>query len=374
MANCTTEPESGFNSGWDGPNIPSAIIVSIGAGLATSLGGALVFFPDFLKRVPQTTILGISLALSAGVMMYVSFIEIFAKALDKISADCSFSYGSAVALTTVMFFAGMLACVLLELLVHKIAHKEDAHLGCPAHADPSDVRSWSSSTKDVVETGASQREVEMAAGGKVKATGGKEKATGDGEGATREIAAREVLSDERLEGRDAVEVAITVAEGGVILDALEKKSLSRLGLMTAAAIALHNFPEGLATFLATVTDVGSGASLGVAIAIHNIPEGLCVAMPIYYATGNKWKAFLWSVLSGVTEPIGGIVGFAVLQPVFTDVVYGMVFSLVGGMMIFIVCHELMPAAHRYLNNGNRTTAWLIAGMVIMAASLVIFAL
>jgi len=146
-----------------------------------------------------------------------------------------------------------------------------------------------------------------------------------------------------------------------------------MGIMTAAAIALHNFPEGLATFLSTVSDVGSGASLGVAIAIHNIPEGLCVAMPIYYATGSKWKAFFWSVMSGVTEPIGGIAGYAALQSVFTDLVYGCVFSMVGGMMVFIVCHELLPAAHRYLNDGNQTTAWLILGMVIMAASLVIFA-
>merc|ERR1712021_318187 len=100
--------------------------------------------------------------------------------------------------------------------------------------------------------------------------------------------------------------------------------------MGAVAIGIHNFPEGLATFLATVANTWAGASLGVAIAIHNIPEGLCVAMPIYYATGNKWKAFRWSLLSGVTEPIGGIIGFAALQPVFTDMVFGMIFSMVGG--------------------------------------------
>merc|ERR1712166_868686 len=94
--------------------------------------------------------------------------------------------------------------------------------------------------------------------------------------------------------------------------------------------------------------MGAMGSLGVAIAIHNIPEGLCVAMPIYYATGNKWKAFGWSLLSGVTEPIGGILGFAALQPVF------------------IVLHELLPAAHRYINDPVKTTAWLILGMVIMS--------
>merc|ERR1711988_307481 len=109
-------------------------------------------------------------------------------------------------------------------------------------------------------------------------------------------------------------------------------ALKRMGIMTALAIAIHNFPEGLATFLATIEDTSLGASLGVAIAVHNIPEGLCVAMPIYYATGSKCKAFAWSLLSGVTEPIGGILGFALLQPVFTPMVFGLVFAMVGGMM------------------------------------------
>ena len=127
-------------------------------------------------------------------------------------------------------------------------------------------------------------------------------------------------------------------------------------------------------WMATLESAQLGASLGVAIAVHNIPEGLCVAMPIYYATGSKRRAFFWSVLSGVTEPIGGILGFAALQPVFTELVFGIVFSMVGGMMVFIVCHELLPAAHRYMGNGAKTTAWLILGMMIMALSLVLFVL
>jgi len=164
--------------------------------------------------------------------------------------------------------------------------------------------------------------------------------------------------------------------GGAIQldDPSERKRLNLMGILTAVAISIHNFPEGLATFLVTVKEFEVGVGLGIAIAIHNVPEGICVAMPIYYATGSKWKAFLWSLLSGLTEPIGGIVGFAVLQPVFTDLVFGIVFSMVGGMMVFIVCHELLPAAHRYMENSAKTTAWLIAGMAIMAISLVLFVL
>ena len=167
--------------------------------------------------------------------------------------------------------------------------------------------------------------------------------------------------------------ALTDGYAAVATSEVEQKAqLKKMGALTAVAIALHNFPEGLATFLATVDNISSGVGLGIAIAIHNVPEGLCVAMPIFYATGNKWKAFGWSLLSGVTEPIGGILGYAVLQPVFTPLVYGIVFSMVGGMMVFIVLHELLPTAHRYMGSQWKATAWLVIGMVIMALSLVLF--
>ena len=91
------------------------------------------------------------------------------------------------------------------------------------------------------------------------------------------------------------------------------------------------------------------------------------------ATGNKWRAFTWALVSGVTEPIGGIVGYAILQPVFTDMVYGCVFAMVGGMMVYIVLHELLPTAHKYMpGRGGVVTAMLVLGMVIMSISLVLF--
>jgi ZIP family zinc transporter len=163
-------------------------------------------------------------------------------------------------------------------------------------------------------------------------------------------------------------------DGNLIGNEAEAARLTQMGIMTALAIGIHNFPEGLATFIATIDNTALGASLGVAIAIHNIPEGLCVAMPIYYATGSKGKALFWCFVSGITEPIGGLLGFAALQPVMTPMVYGIIFGMVGGMMIFIVLHELLPAAHRYMGNAAATTAWLVAGMIIMALSLVLFVL
>jgi ZIP family zinc transporter len=290
-------------------------------------------------------VLGVSLALSAGVMLYVSFIEIFAKSMGAISEVDGVNEGGAAAITTVCFFFGMLICVLLEILVHWISKRFGAthnHM-CPSHGMPAHQQ------------------------GSVIASSADDKA----EGCRNSPPPSPPPSPPAEEvAQFALEIKPDAMEEDI--DTAEKKRLATMGAMTALAIAIHNFPEGLATFLATVADTSVGLSLGVAIAVHNIPEGICVAMPIYYATGNKWKAFGWSLLSGVTEPIGGILGFAALQPVFTDLVFGMIFSMVGGMMVFIVLHELLPAAHRYMNNPTKTTAWLIAGMVVMSLSLVLF--
>merc|ERR1712125_46693 len=114
-------------------------------------------------------------------------------------------------------------------------------------------------------------------------------------------------------------------------DASAQAKLQRMGINTAAAIAIHNFPEGLATFVATLAEPAVGATLAIAIAIHNIPEGLCVALPIYYATGSRLKAFLWAVLSGASEIIAALLGWAVLSTVVDDSTYAVLFGLVSGM-------------------------------------------
>ena len=154
----------------------------------------------------------------------------------------------------------------------------------------------------------------------------------------------------------------------------EQKKLVKMGLSTALAIALHNFPEGLATFVAALDDPSVGAVLAIAIGIHNIPEGLCVALPIYYATGNRWKAFMWGCLSGLSEPIAALLGWAVLANAMSDDVYAILFGLVSGMMVIISLKELIPTAHRYDPEDTVVTYSLIGGMVIIALSLVLFKL
>lgn len=164
------------------------------------------------------------------------------------------------------------------------------------------------------------------------------------------------------------------SEGGspAVLADGDNEKLVRMGLLTAVAIGIHNFPEGLATFVAGLSDPSVGLALAVAIGIHNVPEGLCVAIPVYYATGNRWKAFGWALLSGVSEPIGAGLGWLILKDIMSELVYGLLFGVVAGMMVNITIHELIPTAVRYDPTDKVTTNSIIAGMAIMALSLTLF--
>lgn len=144
---------------------------------------------------------------------------------------------------------------------------------------------------------------------------------------------------------------------------IKDKTLMRTGIVTALAIAIHNFPEGLATFVSAL----EGASL----AIHNIPEGISVSVPIFYATGDKKKAFLYSFLSGMSEPIGAIIGYTLLRNIFNDITLGILLSAVAGIMVFISLDELLPTARKY-GEHHLAIYGLIAGMVVMAVSLLLF--
>ena len=145
-----------------------------------------------------------------------------------------------------------------------------------------------------------------------------------------------------------------------------------MGLFTALAIAIHNFPEGLATFVAAIKDPHLGIAIAVAIAIHNVPEGIAVSIPIYYATGSRRKAFLYSFLSGLAEPIGALIGFFVLWRWMNDITFGLLFASVAGIMVYISLDELLPSAEKY-GEHHLCIYGLISGMAVMAISLLLLA-
>ncbi|MBN1670061.1 MAG: zinc transporter ZupT [Kiritimatiellae bacterium] len=254
------------------------------AGLSTGIGSALAFF----ARRTNTKFLSVALGFSAGVMLYVSFVEILYKAKDALVAELGETPGWWA--TVGAFFGGIVLIGVIDQLV-------------PSFENPHEAR-------DVAE---------MRAGPQAD----------------------------------------------------PNARLLRMGLFTALAIAIHNFPEGLATFTAALKDTHLGLSIAVAIAIHNIPEGIAVSVPVFYATGNRKKAFAYSFLSGVAEPVGAGIGYLILLRFFSDAVFGVLFALVAGIMVFISLDELLPAAEKY-GEHHLSIYGLVSGMVVMAVSLLLF--
>ena len=150
-----------------------------------------------------------------------------------------------------------------------------------------------------------------------------------------------------------------------------RSNIRRVGLLSAVAITAHNFPEGLATFFATLESPSVGLPLAFAIAIHNIPEGIAIAVPVYFATGRKSYAVFASLLSGLAEPIGAAIGYFALAGSLSHATFGAVFGLISGIMVFLALDELLPAAKRYAK-GHETVYGLVIGMATIAVSLVLF--
>lgn len=265
-------------------NLLLAFLLTLFAGLSTGIGSVLAFFTK------QTNIKFLSFALgfSAGVMIYVSMVEIFAKAKDTLII----SYGASTGywLTIAGFFGGIFLIGIIDKII-------------PSGDNPHEIHK--------------------------------------------------------------VEEIQTIASSD------RKRKLLRTGLFTALAIGIHNFPEGLATFIAALKDVSIGVPIAVAIAIHNIPEGIAVSIPIFYSTNNRKKAFWYSFISGLAEPIGAIVGYFILYQFMSNLIFGLVFSSVAGIMIYISIDELLPSAEKY-GEHHLSIFGLIIGMIVMAISLVLF--
>lgn len=146
--------------------------------------------------------------------------------------------------------------------------------------------------------------------------------------------------------------------------------LKRTGIMMALAIGIHNFPEGLATFASALTNIEIAIPIVFAIAIHNIPEGIAVSVPIYHSTGSRRKAFWYSFMSGLAEPLGAIFGFLFLLPFWTPTINALLLGFVSGIMVYISFDELLPGMEKY-GHHHIGIMGVIAGMAIMAISLLL---
>lgn len=152
---------------------------------------------------------------------------------------------------------------------------------------------------------------------------------------------------------------------------IHDNKLMRMGIFSALAISIHNFPEGLATFIGALQNQALGVNIAIAIAIHNIPEGIAVSVPIYFATKSRPRAFLYSFASGFAEPVGALLGYVLLRTVLSEATFGVVFALVAGIMVYISLDELLPTAEEY-GEHHIAISGLIGGMAVMGVSLVLF--
>lgn len=152
------------------------------------------------------------------------------------------------------------------------------------------------------------------------------------------------------------------------LPGMKNRNLARTGLFVALGIAIHNFPEGLAVFVGGLHNIKVGVAIAVAIAIHNIPEGIAVSVPVFAATGDRRKAFIWSFLSGMAEPAGAAIAALFFLPFLNEAILGFILSAVAGIMVFISIDELVPAS-RSCGHEHMSIAGFVIGMIVMALSL-----
>jgi len=349
-------------------NVGLAFGLVTAAGLSTAIGAAAVFERRVVKLASKP-VLAAGLGFSAGVMIYVSFVEIFGKASLAFEV-AGYEKKAAYCFGTICFFAGMVMLRLISCLVHLI--DKDHHCACDADCideacEASDASPHLISSGESASPPASEAAAVAAA-----------PAAGEGNGQQQQQSppqfAEATKDAENPQDTKQDDAKISAAKAKANADA---KKLQKMGLNTAMAIGIHNFPEGLATFVATLADPNVGVTLAIAIGIHNIPEGLCVALPIYYATNSRLKGFLWALLSGISEPIGALIGYAIIKSTGDDmsqIVYGVLFGLVAGMMVMIVMLELLPTAYRYDPKDRFVTTSAAAGMLVMALSLVMFKL
>lgn len=255
-----------------------AFLLTLFAGLSTGIGSLIAL----IAKRTNTNFLSFALGLSAGVMIYVSFMEMLPNSLDLLTQE--FGAKSATLYTIFGLFGGIAFIALIDFLV-------------PESANPHEIHG--------------------------------------------------------------------------VEEMRNHKRLKHTGIITAITIAIHNFPEGIATFMSALNSLEIAIPITVAIAIHNIPEGIAVAVPIYHATGSRKKAFWLSFSSGLAEPVGAIIAFLFLLPFWNPVLDAFILSAVAGIMIFISLDELLPSAGKY-GKHHLSIIGLVIGMAVMAISLYLF--
>ncbi|GBG75147.1 hypothetical protein CBR_g19660 [Chara braunii] len=379
-----------------------AFLLTATAGLATVLGACMVFFAKLANRGT----LAVSLGLAAGVMLFISFYDLLALASIRAFSDGGLEDKFAQLYAMLSFFGGVIFLHIIDWILHGLADctaGEKRPGGVPslsaAHGHGTSLPSWmlpddeKAAILQAVPTLPCAEQPEVAEHGGMDVESGqcpqpatatgrhlpqsnKRASTSPPSTTTLFLTSPPAGSLEHAAGTTTERASSTAtapaAAAPQVPDKQGRARLLRTGLLTAVVIGIHNFPEGIATFVSSLKDVKLGASMCIAIALHNIPEGICVSMPVFYATGSKKKAFFWAFLSGMAEPLGALLAYIVLANVMNNVAFGILFGGVAGVMVSIVLVELLPAARKYDPEDKYVSTSLFVGMAVMSASLILF--
>ena len=373
-----------------GPEVAFAFGLSFAAGLSTCIGGIILFFKCMINLTKPTS-LGISLAVSAGVMIFISLTEIFnmsvkyfkkefsvvkvvegialnsldsindhsttasinndmntaRKALEK---ECdSICKGHAWSAASASFLLGVLIIFLLDFIVHKLSpdnnedfDPKDLEMLCNKDVEASQTGNFAGAVKDTIIKHSEPR-------------------TCNGDCSTTYINGQGTDNPSRKD--------MAVKEESKT----SKKQLNRMGVLTALAVGIHNLPEGIATYIAARNGSRLGAAMAIGIALHNIPEGVAIATPVYFATESKCKALGWTILAGLAEPIGSILCWLVVGEGLSPAIEGVIYGVVAGMMITVSFKDLIPTSLKYNTDVNLFISSMLSGMAIMIISLILFA-
>lgn len=312
-----------------GHDVAVAFALNIVAGFATVLGGMVIFSKHLVYLANQIS-LAIALSISAGVMLFISLVEIFNESVkllkegiktEAMAEDTATGHGWVIA--TACFGVGIILIYLIDVLMRKIS---------PEH-EQTDVDNLEKLRQSFEQKHDSNK------------------------------------SPHALELQSPTEASAVYVE----MDEVAKRSLQRMGVLSALAIGIHNMPEGIATYVGALENSSIGFSLAIGIGLHNIPEGIAVAAPIYFATGSRSRGIMWCAISAAAEPFGGVIAWLAVGDGMDDISEGILYGIVSGIMVCICIKELLPTAYRFASGQTHLVALgMFFGMFIMVASLTLF--
>lgn len=350
------------------------------AGAASMIGFLAVVF---LKK-SNTVWLSIGLAFAAGLMIFVSLVEILVEGCIGSFEAAGYSEGASIRYAVLLFYAGCTLVYVFDKATQMATPYANLSLQMATRSFQKIKRSFRGKKQDI-QMADEEKDLECPPDG-ILGSGLQDMSSCPPRASTQGGGCLSESEKVNTVGCDVVPKDADRLCPEYHLQKNEKdltqtdeaelrkvRTLQRMSLLVAVSMAIHNFPEGMAVFLGALKNSNFGATIAIAISIHNIPEGFCISMPVYYATGSRLKAFFWTLIPSLAEPLGGLIAYLAFRDA-GDLAFAIAFGIVAGIMVYISVMELLPAAFSF-DPSNRYTTWsVLAGMSVMAFSFILLSI